>query len=94
MKFSAENLKLREKFLTPEYAKTLENAPPENDVFTVNSTDYPKAFRIGKCEKLSPDKTVFEILLFWKDDNRNEEREIMVEVAKQNDQWLVNKVNY
>lgn len=94
MKFSPENLREREKYLTADFTRKLQNLPPENDVFTTNSTDYPKAFRIGGCEVAAADKTVFEVLLFWKDDTKSEQREISVEVVKQNDAWLINQINY
>jgi len=93
MKFSTENLRRREKFLSADFVKNLQNAPPEIDVFTTNSTDYPKAFRIGGCKIEAADKAVFEVLLFWKDDTRSEQREINVEVVKQNDTWLISKIN-
>ena len=93
MKFSAENLRQRERFLSADLVKSLQNASPDADVFTTNSTDYPKAFRIGKCEVETNEKTVFEVLFFWKDDTRSEQRSIKVEVAKQNDKWLINKIN-
>ena len=93
MKFSMENLRRREKFLSADFVKDLQNAPPEIDVFTTNSTDYPKAFRIGGCKIEAADKAVFEVLLFWKDDTRSEQREINVEVVKQNDKWLISKIN-
>jgi len=93
MKFSTENLRQREKFLSADLVKSLQNAPPEIDVFTTNSNDYPKAFRIGKCEVETTEKTVFEVLFFWKDDTRSEQRVINVEVTKQNDKWLINKIN-
>lgn len=94
MRFSQENLKLREKFLTPEFYKNLQNVQTENDVFTTNSSDFPKAFRIGKCEVVSPEKTVFEIVLFWRNDTRSEEKKIKAETVKQGDKWLINRVNY
>jgi hypothetical protein len=92
MKFSPANLKLREKFLTPEYFKSLQNLQTENDVFTTNNLDFPKTFRIGKCEIVSPEKTNVEVVLFWKDDTRSEQREIKAEVIKQQDKWLINKI--
>lgn len=61
------------------------------DYFT-QTDDYPKAFRVGGCESVSENKTIFEILLFWKDENRNEQREINVETVKENGRWLINKV--
>ena len=93
MKFSPDNLRQREKFLSPDYVKILQNAPPDKDVFTTNSTDYPKAFRIGGCEVNTPEKTIFEVLFFWKDDARSEQRAITVEAVKQEDKWLINKIN-
>jgi hypothetical protein len=94
MKFSANNLKQREKFLTPEFAKLLQNSTGENDVFTTNSSDLPKAFRIGECKVIEPTKTNLEIVLFWKDDNRTEQKNIHVEAVKQADKWLLNKILY
>ncbi len=92
MKFSQANLKLREKFLTPEFAGTLQIQQSENDVFTTNNTDFPKAFRLGKCEVVSTEKTVYEIVLFWRDDVRSEQKIIKAEAVKQGDKWLINKI--
>lgn len=92
MKFSQENLKLRDKYLTPQLFKSLQNSPPENDVFTTNNTDFPKAFRLGSCETIAPDKTETQVLLFWKTDTRSEQREIKIESIKNNNQWLINRV--
>lgn len=61
------------------------------DYFT-QTEDYPKAFRVGGCEAISENKTIFEILLFWKDEVRNEQREIKVETVKESGKWLINKV--
>lgn len=63
----------------------------EFDYFT-QTADYPKAFRVGGCEVNSENKTIFEILLFWKDENRSEQREIKVETVKENGNWLIDKV--
>lgn len=92
MKFSQENLKLREKFFTPEFVKSLQNLQTENDVFTTNNTDFPRAFRIGNCEVVSPEKTNIEIVLFWRDETRTEQKIIKAETVKQNGKWLVNKI--
>lgn len=93
MKFSQTNLKLREKFLTPEFVGTLQNQQSENDIFTTNNTDFPKAFRLGKCEVVSAEKTIYEIVLFWRDDVRSEQKIIKAEAVKQGDKWLINRVN-
>ncbi len=92
LRFSRENLKLLEKFLTPEYDKNLQTVETDGDLFTTGNTDFPKAFRIGKCEVVSPEKIRNEILLFWRDNARSEQKSIYVEVVKQNGQWLINQV--
>jgi hypothetical protein len=61
---------------------------------TTNSTDFPKAFRIGECKVIEPTKTNLEIVLFWKDDNRSEQKNIHVEAVKEADKWLIGKVLY
>jgi hypothetical protein len=94
MKFSGDNLKQREKFLTPEFAQMLQSSAGENDVFTTNSSDFPKAFRIGECKIVEANKTNLEIVLFWRDDNRSEQKNIHVEAVKQADKWLLNKILY
>jgi hypothetical protein len=92
MHFSAENLKLKERFLTNELAASVRDSPPDIDVFTVKSDDLPKAFRIGNCRAVAPDRAVFEVLLFWKTDTRSEQRGIEVETVKRNEQWLINNI--
>jgi len=92
MKPSEENLRQREKFLTAELRQTLAaQADSKTDYFTATD-DYPKAFRVGGCDVKGEDKTVFEVLLFWKDNTRSEQRQIEVETVKRNDKWLINKV--
>lgn len=92
MKFSQENLKLREKFLTPEFFKSLQTLQPENDVFTTNSNDIPRAFRLGGCKVIEPAKTNVEVLLLWRDEKESRQKVITVEAIKQNDKWLVNNI--
>jgi hypothetical protein len=93
MKFSPENLQKREQFLTPEYFKSLKPLASDVDVFTTNNTDFAKAFRVGKCEVVDPAKANIQVLLFWKNDTRSEEKAITVEVVRQGDKWLVNKIS-
>ena len=92
MLFSQENLKLREKFLTPEFVKTLQNVQTENDVFTTDSADVPRAFRLGDCKVVEPNKTHIEVLLLWRNEKESRQQIIKVEAVKQNDKWLVNKI--
>lgn len=93
MKFSEDSLKIREKYLSPEFRAKIASTAAGTDPFTSGSDDLPKAFRIGECTEISPEKTVSTVLLFWKDDTRTEQREIKVEAIDVNDSWLVNNVS-
>ncbi|MGI8787073.1 MAG: DUF3828 domain-containing protein [Pyrinomonadaceae bacterium] len=93
MKPSKENLQPQEKFLTEELKRDLAAQPVGATDYFTQTDDYPKAFRVGGCEIISPTKTVFEVVLFWKSETRSEQREIKVEAVKENEKWLVNKVS-
>ena len=92
LRYSTADLEQREKFLTTEFTNKLRSAAPETDPFTLTS-DAPKAFRIGECQTIEAEKKVsFNVLLFWKTDERSEQRAIKVEAVKQDDRWLVDAV--
>jgi hypothetical protein len=93
MQFSADGLKRREKFLSPEFAATVAGSKEGSDPFTTGSDDIPKAFRVGECREISPERTESNVQLFWRSDERTEQREIKVEAVDKNDTWLVNKVS-
>ena len=92
-KFSAEGLKLRAKYLSPEFAAAVAESKEGTDPFTSGTDDIPKAFRVGECREISPERTESSVLLFWRTDERTEQREIRVEAIDNNDTWLVNKVS-
>jgi hypothetical protein len=74
-----------------EWRAFLSKSPlQKTDYFTLTD-DFPKAFRIGGCEVTESNKTVFQAVFFWKDDVRTEQREIKVELIKENGKWLINK---
>ena len=91
---SADNVRLREKYLTGRLKDNLLTAPATDlDYFTATS-DLPKAFRVGGCTVNTPGQTVnFDVLLFWKDDKRTEQKHISVAVRKENDKWLIDMVD-
>ncbi|MEP7213070.1 MAG: hypothetical protein ABI791_08350 [Acidobacteriota bacterium] len=94
MKFSTENLALRAKFLTPEFAASLKDKPAADaDVFTTGTSDIPKAFRVGGCEVTAADSTRIEVLLFWKDETRSEQKKIYVDAVNRGGTWLVDKIS-
>ncbi len=92
MLFSAAELEQRRKFLTPEYYESLGGSPADADAFTTGTGDTPKTFRIGACEELSPERTRFAVLIFWKDDVRDEQRTIHADMKLVGDRWLVDKI--
>ena len=92
MGVSAENLKKRERFLTPQFFLKVSNEQQGNDPFTTGTAEFPKAFRVGECRELSPDKAEFQVVLFWRDDIRSEQREVKAVAVKQNDNWLLDNV--
>lgn len=92
LQFSQEALNQRKKFLTPEFASRLALLPDGADPFTTGSTDLPKAFRVGECRAETSDRISFQILLFWRDENRTEQREINADMVRRGDQWFVDDV--
>ena len=95
--FSEEELNARGHYLTPEFRKSLgaapQDLPPGIDPFT-RAADPPKAFRVGECKVVEAGRrTSFEVLLFWRDDVRSEQRSITVEADRRADRWLIDRVS-
>jgi hypothetical protein len=89
---SSTYLEKRKEYLSKELLKQISgNIDSKKDYFT-QTDDYPKAFRAGGCENAGKDTTKFEILLFWRNNEKNMQREIEVEAIKENNKWFVNKV--
>lgn len=93
MRFSAENLKKLERFLTPELTRGVSNSKENVDPFTTGTDDIPKAFRVGECREISSDRAEFQVLLFWRTDERTEQREIKVAAVESNGTWLINAIS-
>lgn len=92
MRFSAEGLEVRMKYLTPEFADEVAGSKEGTDPFTTGSDDIPDAFRVGECTEVSLERTESSVLIFWRTDERTEQREIKVETVDRNDRWLVNGI--
>ncbi len=88
-----ENLALRKKYLTSELASQLQNlSSGKRDYFT-QTDDYPKAFRVGECAIVDAGTKVnVQVVIFWKNDTRNEQKELQIEAVKRGQDWLINKV--
>ena len=94
MKFTKENLQTREKFLSEQLKLKLGTQPDSaKDYFTATDS-YPKTFRVGVCKITEPEKKVeAQILLFWREGEKTEQREVKAEVINENDKWLVSSVS-
>lgn len=60
--------------------------------YLTQTGDPPKAFRIGKCTETGKDAVSFGVLLFWKDEQRDEQREINASMIRNSGGWAVDKV--
>jgi hypothetical protein len=90
---SPENLKIREKYLTPELYRDLLEDRREKDYFT-NSDTPPKAFKVAACKAIDLNLADIGVHLFWKPDEQTTiQKEAEVEAVKQSDKWLVNRVS-
>lgn len=94
MKFSADSLVHRKKFLSDSLSASLNSVKEGVDPFTTGTSDIPKAFRVGECKELSNEKTEFQILLFWRDDTRSEQKEIKVEAIIEAGKWVIDTIAY
>ena len=99
MKPSVENIELRTKFITPSFKEAILSlyrggvGVTEADEFTKTVTYFPKAFRVGKCTSGDSEANArFEVVLFWRDDERNDQRTLTVDTVKQGEKWLVDNI--
>ncbi len=93
MGFSVANLEARKRFITPDLFETFKDSADGSDPFTTGTSDIPKAFRVAECKVLSEGNVGFEVLLFWRDDTRSEQRTIRVEAQKIDGQWLISRIS-
>lgn len=80
----------RVRFLTEDLARRIDDGG-EVDYLT-QTGDFPKAFRIGKCTETGKDALSFGILLFWKDEQRDEQKQVDASMAKTAEGWALEKV--
>jgi hypothetical protein len=94
MSFTPETLTARERFLSAGFRERLKQVPGPGDPFTTGTEDVPRAFRVGDCTSDPEGRTKFEILIFWRDEDRTEQRTIIAEAVNENGTWLIDRVNY
>ena len=94
MTFSPENLEARSRYLTKRLKTELHSRRGTGDYFTTGDDNVPKAFRAGSCQTLSPDRVAIEVLMLWRTDESDTQKQITVEMQKVGNEWLVDKVIY
>jgi hypothetical protein len=92
IKPGAESLRAREKYLSPRLFDALSKQDSTARDYFTQSEEYPRAFRVGGCSLEAPDRTVFEVLLFWRDGTDSRQMKILVEAVRGPDRWLIDKV--
>lgn len=92
MRPSPENLKLRERFLTPRYFAALTASGEGSlDQFTLTE-NYPKSFKIGECRADTATNLDLQIQLYWKDDYNTVQQEVVANMVKESGKWLLDGV--
>lgn len=92
MQPSADNLRAREKFLTPRYFTALmASGEGTLDQFTLTE-NYPKSFKIGECKADTATNVDLQIQLYWKDDYNTVQQEVVANMVKGNGKWLLDSV--
>lgn len=93
---SPEQLEARKRFLTPALYSSLNSSTSGTHDYFTNSDQYPKTFKIGKCEPAAGDHANVQVQVYWQEEHGSTkdttQRSLNVEMVKQNDTWLVNSV--
>ncbi|MBP9664526.1 MAG: hypothetical protein KBD94_07865 [Pyrinomonadaceae bacterium] len=92
MRLTDEGLKARQRFLTPRYFEMLSAADAGDlDPFTM-TREYPRTFKIGECREASPTDVDLQVQLYWRDDEKTVQQEVVANLVKQGDEWLLDGV--
>ena len=81
---------MRDAFISERLKNSLVTGEEPTDYFT-QTQDFPKAFRIGVCTSGESD-AVFQVVLLWRDDVRNEQAEVTVNAIRSGSEWLIDSV--
>lgn len=88
---SPENLEKRKRYLTDELFKQLSANTSRTDYFTA-SENFPRTFKIGQCTLNSPNDATVQVQIYWKDDYTTVQKDLLVDVVKRANDWLINSV--
>jgi len=82
----------RREYLTPRFADALKAAGPTDiDMFTL-STEFPKTFKIGECRMSTPTNVDIQIQIYWRDDAKTQQQEVVANYVLNGEKWLLDGV--
>jgi hypothetical protein len=77
-----------ERFISPKFQT---DVAAGTDPF-FRSTTPPTTFKIGKCESISDSQGKIQVQLYWRFENKTDQKEVYADVVKSGDRWLIEKV--
>ena len=87
-----ENLRARQRYLTPRYFAALPSAMTGDlDPFTMTA-DHPRTFKVGECREATLTNVDLQIQLYWRDDEKTVQQEVVANMVKQDGVWRLDGV--
>ena len=77
-----------DRFISPKFQT---DAAEGTDPF-FRSTTLPTTFKIGKCESMNDTQGKIQVQLYWRFENKTDQKEVYADVVKSGDRWLIEKV--
>ena len=93
MKPSKKSLEKRARFLSENLFKTLSKKNDSVFDYFTQTNDYPIAFRVGACKTIDKTRTEFSVLIFWRTNEKNTQRDLKIETEKENSAWRIDRVS-
>jgi hypothetical protein len=78
------------RFISPSFA--VDSVKEGTDPYLL-ATDFPKTFKVGKCEAVGPDKVILQVQLYWRTEAKTTQKDVRVETTKAGENWLINRVS-
>lgn len=92
MEPTAENIRLRQRFLTPGFFQEALSEASDNRIDPFTGTNPPPTtFKVGKCVSDSQEAD-FEVQFYWRNDNSTKQEPAILVLIRQDGKWLVNQI--
>lgn len=78
--------------MTPRFYKALAGAEEGSlDQFTL-TREYPRTFKIGECNAETANAVDLQVQLYWRDDEKTVQQEVIANMVKESGKWLLDGV--